>query len=67
MGTQLTDLTASPSDVSARPGNGVFDWTLFGRVLMHRRLELEYPPIEDNVPQRLAIERMVARELYPRG
>lgn len=57
-------IVSAPGDVSTR-GRGVVNWRLYGLVLMRRQLELDYLPHEDDPILMLAIERRVARELYP--
>ena len=57
-------LINAPGDIATRPGAGVINWKLYGRVLMHRQLELDYAATNDDFITALAIEQKVAKELY---
>ena len=57
-------LVSAPGDIATRPGAGLINWKLYGRILAHRQLELEYPAPSDDFITALAIEQKVAKELY---
>lgn len=56
---------SSMGDVATRPGQGVVNFTLLGRILRLRQMELPRSEFVDDYPLKVAIERRVRQELYP--